>query len=113
MPGNIGVGKRMSTVAHDFTWSVNPIFIADKLFRHYGDIGPARTHYAFMRGFLHHFEDPAHSKDAVWPLLHRHGDHAPPKDIPREKSDNQFIAALHVYKAQKLFAGMADALAEI
>ena len=110
VPGSIGVGLRITHTTNDFTWSVTPIFIAEKLFRHYGDIEPARTHYAFMRGFLRHFEDPAHSKDGVWPLLHKHGDHAPPKDIPREDSDNQFIAALHFYKAQKAFAGMADAL---
>ncbi len=110
IPGNIAVGKRGTDLARDFTWSVTPVFIASKMYIHYGDIEPARMFYKDIRHFLRYFE--SHSEDGVKPGLHLFGDHAPLRDVPRVPSDNQLIAMMNFFEAQKRFARIAEALGE-
>ncbi len=109
IPGNIGVGKRLTTVTRSFVWSVTPVFITSNLFEHYGDIEPAREFYDRMRHLLLHAEQTG-EKDGTIPVPHELGDHAPPRDIARNPARNDLISALVFFDAQNRFARIADAL---
>jgi len=52
VPGNVGLGKRLTTMSSSFVWSVTPLFITSELFEHYGDLQPAREFYPKLRHLL-------------------------------------------------------------
>lgn len=111
IPGNVGVGKRLSTRTSSFTWSVAPVFITSMMFEHYGDLEPARMFYDQVRHFLRHAEQTGEQGGTV-PVPHELGDHAPPRDIPRRPADSALIAAMVFFEAENRFARIADALGE-
>jgi len=108
IPGCIGVGKRLTTLVTDFSWSITPLHLASKLYQQYGDLGPAAEFYDFMRHFLRYYEK--HSKGGTFPADHKHNDHAFPEDIPRNPAKGELIAALDFFDGERYFARMADAL---
>lgn len=111
IPGNVGVGKRLTTFTQSFTWSVTPLFVSSLLFEHYGDLEPAREYYGKIRHILRYAEETGEEGGTI-PFPHDLSDHAPPKDIPRKPADNRLINALVFFEAQNRFARIADALGE-
>ena len=109
IPGNIGVGKRLTTMTQSFAWSVTPVFIASDLTGHYGDAGAVRPHYALLRQILRHAEETG-EKGGTIPVPHNIGDHAPPHDVKRKAPDNALVNAMIFFDAQQKFARIAEAL---
>ncbi len=109
MPGNVGVGKRISTHFSDFSWAVSPLFLAWRLYQVNGELETARAHYPRMRSFLRYFETHA---PGLIPEEAAHGDHAAPEDIERAPQDKQLIAAMNFFAAAQRFAELAEALDE-
>jgi hypothetical protein len=109
IPGNVGVGKRLTTMTQSFVWSVTPLFITSKLFEHYGDLQPAREFYGQMRHLLLYAEKTGEQGGTI-PIPHNIGDHAPPRDIARSPASNDLISALVFFEAQNRFTRIADSL---
>jgi len=107
VPGNVGVGKRISTAFSDFTWAVSPLFLAYRLYEVDGELATARKHYDRMLWFLQYFEKNA---PGLIPAQAAHGDHAAPTDIERVDQDKNLIAAMNFFAAADRFAEMATAL---
>lgn len=108
VPGIIGVGKRGATNLLDFSWSNSPLFLAAKLYYHYGDLSIAREYYGEMKRFLDYFEHNGDS-DGL-PELHQFTDHAPPFNVPRTAITPKLISGLNYFEALRDFARLADAL---
>jgi len=107
VPGNVGVGKRLSTYFSDFSWAVSPLFLTWRLYQMDGDLQPAQEHYDNMLHFLRYFEKNAPN---LIPTQAAHGDHAFPPDIKRVEQDKHLIAALNFFAAATRFADLAEAL---
>ena len=107
IPGNVGVGKRLTNHMSDFTWAVSPLFLAYRLYEIHGDIDTAKKHYKSMLKFLQYFVE---NSDNYIPKQAAHGDHAPPIDIKRQKQKKRLIAAMNFFIAAKRFAIIAKAL---
>jgi len=76
VPGQIGVGKRFTTVTQSFLWSVTPVFLTSDIAGFYGDQEPMRTYYDEARHLLRFFEETA--QDGVIPVPNELADHAAP-----------------------------------
>ena len=109
IPGNVGLGKRLTTTTSSFVWSVTPLFITSELFEHYGDLQPAKEFYAKLRHLLDYAERTG-DKNGTIPVPHDLGDHADPVDIARHPASKELISALVFFEAQNRFARIADAL---
>ena len=109
IPGNIGVGKRMTTSTSSYAWSVTPVFIAFDLLVHYGDIEAARPHYELLRRTIRYAEEKGERGGTI-PVPHNIGDHAPPKDVARNPASLELVNALIFFEAENRFAHIADAL---
>ncbi len=107
IPGNVGVGKRISRNYSDFTWAVSPLFLAYRLYELDGELETARNNYQQMFDFLKYFEK--NLEDHI-PVRAAHGDHAAPPDIKRVAQDRRLIAAMNYFAACQRFAILADAL---
>ena len=107
VPGNIGVGKRITKGFNDFSWPVSPLFLAYRLYEVDGELETARKNYEPMHSFLKYFEEHA---PGLIPEEAKHGDHAAPVDIERVPQDKRLIAALNFFAAANRFAVLADAL---
>lgn len=107
VPGNIGVGKRMSRYFNDFSWAVSPLFLAYRLYEVDGELATAGKNYDRMLWFLQYFEKNA---PGLIPTQAAHGDHAAPPDIERVLQDKNLIAAMNFFAAADRFSEMAAAL---
>jgi len=107
IPGDVGVGKRISRNYNDFTWAVSPLFLAYRLYEVDGELETAHRHYSRMQDFLRHFEKHA---PGLIPREAAHGDHAAPPDIKRVAQDKHLIAAMNFFAAANRFAELAEAL---
>jgi alpha-L-rhamnosidase len=107
IPGNIGVGKRITTSLTDFSWGVSPLFIAWRSYKMYGDLDTARHYYREMKRYLEYFEE--NSEDYI-PVEAAHGDHAYPLVVDREPQDKRLISALNFFAAANRFSELAGAL---
>ncbi len=109
IPGNIGVGKRLTTATNAYIWSVTPLFIASKMFEHYGDLEPARTFYDKLK-LLVQYPEKTGERDGTVPVPHLLSDHAPISDVKRNPAKGDLITALTYFEALNRFARLADAL---
>ena len=107
VPGNIGVGQRLSTVTNSFIWTVTPLFIASKLHEQYGDLDLAGEFYDKMQHVLDWAART--SKDGTFPQ-YALSDHAPPSGVPRTPVQGDLINAMAFFDAQRYFARMAESL---
>lgn len=110
IPGNIGVGKRLSTVTSGYIWSVSPLFISSLLLDHYGDIDPARTYYDKLRLLVLEYPIKNGERDGTIPTPHRLADHAPISDVKRNLAKGDLITAMVYYEALNRFARIAEAV---
>jgi alpha-L-rhamnosidase len=110
IPGNIGVGKRLSTATSGYIWSVSPLFIASKLFEHYGDLEPARSYYDKLRFLVLEYPMKHSERDGTIPTPHQLADHAPISDVKRNPAKGDLITAMVYFEALNRFARIADAL---
>jgi alpha-L-rhamnosidase len=107
IPGNVMVGKRITSSSSSFNWSVSPLFITWWLYQHEGDIQAVKEYYEPMHRFLLYFHE--HANNGV-PHLTRLADHAPPEGIKREPPNNELISALNFFVAARRFGHMALAI---
>jgi hypothetical protein len=110
IPGNIGVGKRLTTATSGYIWSVSPLFIASKLFEHYGDLDPARTYYDKLRFLVLEYPRTNSERDGTIPTPHLLADHAPVSDVKRNPAKGDLITAMVYFETLNRFARIADAL---
>jgi alpha-L-rhamnosidase len=110
IPGNIGVGKRLSTATSGYIWSVSPLFIASKLFEHYGDLDPARTYYDKLRFLVLEYPRTNSERDGTIPTPYLLADHAPISDVKRNPARGDLITAMVYFESLNRFARLADAL---
>jgi alpha-L-rhamnosidase len=109
IPGDIGLGKRITTSTSSFIWSVTPLYLSSKMFEHYGDLDPGNRFYDKLRHLLRHTEKTG-KKGGTIPIPNQLSDHAPVKDVPRNPANGELINTLVFFDAQNRFARMADAL---
>jgi alpha-L-rhamnosidase len=107
IPGNVGVGKRISRSFKSVNWSVSPLFLAWRTYRMHGDLQPARDHYTQMLNFLRFLEKDA---PGLIPRQTSPADHAPPAGVERRPADAKLISTLNFYAAATRFADLAEVL---
>lgn len=107
-PGNIGVGKRLSTYTQSFIWSATPVFSTAQLNDFYGDTEPLNLYYDEVKKFLRYHEKTA--KDGVVPFPNLLTDHAAQQGVPRNPVNNELICMMVFYKTEKLLEKMATDL---
>ncbi len=108
IPGNIGVGKRITTITKSLIWSGTPVFLTSQLAEFYGDPEPMSTFYDKALHFVRFFEGTA--EEAGIPTPNLLADHAATPDVPRRKQDSALINAMFFFEIQNRFARMADFL---
>jgi alpha-L-rhamnosidase len=107
VPGQIGLGKRLTTMTQSLLWSSTPVFLTSQLAEFYGDPEPMRTFYDKALHFVRFFEQTA--EDGI-PVPNRLADHAATPDVERVKQDCALINALFFFEIQNRFARMADSM---
>jgi len=107
VPGNVGVGRRISKSFNDFSWPVSPLFLTWRLYQVDDELDTVSRNYDRMRWFLEYFEKNA---PGLIPKEAAHGDHAAPPDIERPEQNKNLIAAMNFFAAANRFAEMATAL---
>jgi alpha-L-rhamnosidase len=110
IPGNIGVGKRLTRATNGYIWSVTPLFISSKMFEHYGDLEPARTYYDKLRFLVLDYPRKHGERDGTIPTPYLLSDHAPVSDVKRNPAKGDLITALTYFEALNRFARLAEAL---
>lgn len=108
MPGNIGVGKRLSTYTQSFIWSATPVFSTAEMNDFYGDAEPLNLYYDEVKKFLRYHEQTA--KNGVIPIPNLLTDHAAQQGVPRNPVNNELICSMVFYKTEKLLEKMATDL---
>ena len=109
IPGDIGVGKRLTQSANSYIWSVTPVFIASLLFEHYGDLEPARTYYDKIR-FIVQYPETSGKMGGTVPKEQMYTDHAPVMEVKRNRANGDLLSALIYFEALHRFARLADGL---
>ena len=112
IPGNIGVGKRLTTATSGYIWNVSLLFITSKLFEHYGDLDPARTYYDKLRFLVLDYPLKQSERNGTILTLYQLSDHAPISDVKRNPAKGDFITALVYFEAVNRFTRLADALGQ-
>ena len=107
IPGQIGLGKRLTTMTQSFIWSATPVFLTAQLAEFYGDAEPMRTFYGKALHFVRFFEKTAQDGTPTPNLL---ADHAATPDVPRQKQDSALINAMFFFEIQNRFVRMADSM---
>ena len=107
VPGQIGLGKRLTTMTQSFLWSSTPVFLTSQLAEFYGDPEPMRTFYDKALHFVRFFEQTA--EDGI-PVPNRLADHAATPDVERVKQDSALINAMFFFEIQNRFARMAGSM---
>ena len=107
VPGQIGVGKRLTTMTQSFIWSATPVFLTSQLLEFYGDAEPMETYYDKALHFVRFYEKTAQAGIPTPNLL---ADHAATPNVPRQKQDSALINAMFFFEIENRFARMADQL---
>jgi alpha-L-rhamnosidase len=107
VPGQVGVGKRLTNMTQSFLWSATPLFLTSEIGAFYDDPEPMGTYYDKARHFVRFFEKTA--VDGI-PTPNLLADHAATPDVPRNKQDRELINAMFFFEIQNRFAKMADRL---
>ncbi len=107
IPGQIGVGKRLTNMTQSFIWSATPLFLTSEIASFYDDPEPMKSYYDKARHFVRFFEETAVDGMPTPNLL---ADHAATPDVPRTKQDSELINAMFFFEIQNRFAKMADRL---
>jgi alpha-L-rhamnosidase len=107
VPGQIGLGKRLTNMTQSFLWSATPLFLTSEMAAFYDDPEPKEVFYDKARHFIRFFEKTA--VDGI-PMPNQLADHAATPDVPRVKQDNELINAMFFFEMQKRFAIMAKNL---
>ena len=107
IPGQIGVGKRLTNMTQSFIWSATPLFLTSEIACFYGDNEPTKTYYDKALHFVRFFEKTA--QEGGIPVPNKLADHAAVKS-DRQKQDSALINAMFFFDIQNRFAAMADSL---